>query len=81
MSQSRVAVKALASARRLDLSQLAVLPRAARLMGCPPGRGGMYAFPLAGEILKEPLGIEGGYLAAGRVPGLGVTVDESVVER
>jgi len=41
----------------------------------------MYAFPLAGEILKEALGMGGGYLAAGRVPGLGVTVDESVVER
>jgi L-alanine-DL-glutamate epimerase-like enolase superfamily enzyme len=46
-----------------------------------PGRPGMYPFPLAGEILKEPLEMERGYLVAPRAPGLGVTVDESVVDR
>ena len=41
----------------------------------------MYPFPLATEILSEPLEIEGGELTVPRGPGLGVTVDESVVER
>jgi L-alanine-DL-glutamate epimerase-like enolase superfamily enzyme len=41
----------------------------------------MYPFPLASEILKEPLAIEGGYLTVSREPGLGVPVDESVIER
>jgi L-alanine-DL-glutamate epimerase-like enolase superfamily enzyme len=45
------------------------------------GRAGMYPFPLAEEILKEPLEIDRGYLAVQRTPGLGVTVDESVVDR
>lgn len=41
----------------------------------------MYPFPLATEILKEPLSIQGGELAVPREPGLGVSVDESVIER
>jgi L-alanine-DL-glutamate epimerase-like enolase superfamily enzyme len=46
-----------------------------------PGRAGMYPFPLAAEILTEPLPIERGDLVVSRAPGLGVTVDETVVER
>jgi len=46
-----------------------------------PGRAGMYAFPLGSEILKEPLEIDHGDLIVPRSPGLGVTVDESVIER
>ena len=41
----------------------------------------MYPFPLAAEILKDPLGIDHGDLIVSRAPGLGVTVDESVIER
>jgi L-alanine-DL-glutamate epimerase-like enolase superfamily enzyme len=46
-----------------------------------PGRAGMYPFPLAAEILTEPLVLEHGNLLVPRTPGLGVTVDESVIER
>ena len=46
-----------------------------------PGRAGMYPFPLAAEILKSPLQLDGGDLIVPRTPGLGVEVDESVVER
>jgi L-alanine-DL-glutamate epimerase-like enolase superfamily enzyme len=46
-----------------------------------PGRAGMYPFPLAAEILKEPLEIDHGDLIVPRSPGLGVDVDESVIER
>ncbi len=42
---------------------------------------GMYPFPLAAEILKDPLDIDGGNLRAPRGPGLGVTIDESVIGR
>jgi L-alanine-DL-glutamate epimerase-like enolase superfamily enzyme len=45
------------------------------------GRAGMYPFPLASEMLKEPLDLDRGDLVVPRKPGLGVTVDESVVER
>jgi len=45
------------------------------------GRAGMYPFPLANEILTEPLAIDRGYLEVPRRPGLGVKVDESVVDR
>jgi L-alanine-DL-glutamate epimerase-like enolase superfamily enzyme len=38
-------------------------------------------FPLAAEILKEPLTLDRGDLVVPRAPGLGVTIDESVVER
>jgi L-alanine-DL-glutamate epimerase-like enolase superfamily enzyme len=41
----------------------------------------MYEFPLAAEILKEPLAIENGNLAVPRRPGLGIDVDESVLDR
>ena len=41
----------------------------------------MYEFPLAHEILSQPLSIEHGDLIVSREPGLGVTVDESVVEK
>jgi L-alanine-DL-glutamate epimerase-like enolase superfamily enzyme len=46
-----------------------------------PAREGMYPFPLAAEILKDPLEIDHGDLLVPRGPGLGVTVDESVIER
>jgi len=46
-----------------------------------PARQGMYPFPLASEILKEPLPIHNGYLIVPDEPGLGVAVDESVIER
>lgn len=45
------------------------------------GRAGMYPFPLASEILKEPLEIAGGDIVVPREPGLGVAVDESVIDR
>jgi L-alanine-DL-glutamate epimerase-like enolase superfamily enzyme len=46
-----------------------------------PGRAGMYPFPLAAEILKQPLPMEAGDLLVSREPGLGVEVDESVADR
>jgi L-alanine-DL-glutamate epimerase-like enolase superfamily enzyme len=46
-----------------------------------PGRAGMYPFPLAAEILTEQLELVRGDLLVPRTPGLGVTVDESVIER
>jgi L-alanine-DL-glutamate epimerase-like enolase superfamily enzyme len=46
-----------------------------------PQRAGMYPFPLAAEILKEPLQIDRGDLIVPRGAGLGVEVDESVIER
>lgn len=46
-----------------------------------PSRAGMYPFPLASEILKEPLHIDYGDLIVSKKPGLGVEVDESVIER
>ncbi len=46
-----------------------------------PGRIGMYPFPLAAEILKQPLDLSAGDLVVPARPGLGVEVDESVVER
>jgi L-alanine-DL-glutamate epimerase-like enolase superfamily enzyme len=42
---------------------------------------GMYPFPLAGEILKAPLEIDHGDLIVPKGPGLGVEVDESVIEK
>jgi L-alanine-DL-glutamate epimerase-like enolase superfamily enzyme len=44
-------------------------------------RAGMYPFPLASEILKDPLELDHGDLSVPRGPGLGLTVDDSVVER
>lgn len=46
-----------------------------------PGRKFMYEWPLATEILKEPLLIEKGDLVVPRAPGLGIEVDESVIEK
>jgi L-alanine-DL-glutamate epimerase-like enolase superfamily enzyme len=45
------------------------------------GRKGMYPFPLADEILKAPLEIEKGTLKVPKGPGLGIDVDERVIER
>ena len=45
------------------------------------GKPGMYAFPVADEILTEPLQLEAGHLVMPDRPGIGVEVDESVVER
>jgi L-alanine-DL-glutamate epimerase-like enolase superfamily enzyme len=45
------------------------------------GRAGMYPFPLADEILAEPLDVRGGYLTVPRGPGLGIAVDEGVAEK
>ena len=44
-------------------------------------RAGMYAFPLSDEILAEPLPIDTGDLVVPREPGLGVKVDERVIEK
>src|SRR5262249_42190025 len=41
----------------------------------------MYPFPLASEILSDPLPVERGELVTPRGPGLGIKVNESVVER
>ncbi len=46
-----------------------------------PSRPGMYPFPLAEEILRQPLEIHKGELVVPRQPGLGVEVDEAVIER
>ncbi|HYP12806.1 MAG TPA: mandelate racemase/muconate lactonizing enzyme family protein, partial [Bryobacteraceae bacterium] len=46
-----------------------------------PQRAGMYPFPLAAEVLKDPLHIEDGDLIVPRTPGLGVEIDERVIER
>ncbi len=46
-----------------------------------PSRAGMYPFPLAAEILAQPLRIEQGDLVVSRAPGLGVEIDESVIWR
>jgi L-alanine-DL-glutamate epimerase-like enolase superfamily enzyme len=45
------------------------------------GRKGMYPFPLADEILSRPLEIEKGYLKVPREKGLGIDVDERVIDR
>ncbi len=46
-----------------------------------PSKAGMYPFPLAAEILTEPLTIDHGDLIVSKQPGLGVDIDESVIER
>jgi L-alanine-DL-glutamate epimerase-like enolase superfamily enzyme len=46
-----------------------------------PSRPGMYPFPLAAEILKDPFEIDHGDLIVPKGPGWGVEVDESVIER
>jgi L-alanine-DL-glutamate epimerase-like enolase superfamily enzyme len=44
-------------------------------------RQGMYPFPLAADILKDPLELDTGDLIVPRKPGLGIEIDESVLER
>jgi L-alanine-DL-glutamate epimerase-like enolase superfamily enzyme len=44
-------------------------------------RAGMYPFPIAAEILREPLQIEKGELAVPREAGLGIAIDERVIEK
>lgn len=44
-------------------------------------KGVLYPFPLAHEILKDPLQIEKGELSVPRDPGLGVKIDETVIDR
>jgi L-alanine-DL-glutamate epimerase-like enolase superfamily enzyme len=45
------------------------------------GRAGMYPFPLADEILVEPLAIANGRLHVPDGPGLGIEIDERVVDK
>lgn len=45
------------------------------------GRPGMYPFPLADQILKEPLEIRNGHLVVPKGPGLGIEIDERVVDK
>jgi L-alanine-DL-glutamate epimerase-like enolase superfamily enzyme len=45
------------------------------------GRPGMYPFELADEILREPLPIDRGELIVPEAPGLGVEIDERVIEK
>lgn len=46
-----------------------------------PGRAGMYPFPLSDEILKEPLEIEKGYLKMPVGAGLGIDINEDIIEK
>src|SRR5438105_411695 len=50
---------------------------------CYPNRGraGMYPFPLAEEILAEPLQIEKGELIVPSGPGLGLEINEEVIDK
>lgn len=45
------------------------------------GRKGMYPFPLADEILAGPLEIKDGHLSVPNGPGLGIEVNERVIEK
>ena len=45
------------------------------------GKPGMYPFPVASEILREPLEIERGELIVPRGAGLGIEINESVIEK
>lgn len=56
-------------------------PCYATLPNVKPARAGMYPFPLAADILKEPLHVDHGDLVVSKEPGLGVTIDESVIDR
>lgn len=44
-------------------------------------RPAMYPFPLADEILSQPLDIEDGYLVVPEKPGLGIDINETVIEK
>jgi L-alanine-DL-glutamate epimerase-like enolase superfamily enzyme len=46
-----------------------------------PGKAGMYPFPLSDEILKDSLDIKGGYLTLPTGHGLGMEVNEKVIEK
>lgn len=46
-----------------------------------PSQAGMYPFPPAAEILKTPLSIVNGDLVVPAKPGLGVEVNETVIEK
>ncbi len=46
-----------------------------------PGQPILYEFPLAEEILMQPLEIQDGDLVVPRTPGLGVVVNEAVIEK
>jgi hypothetical protein len=41
----------------------------------------MYSFPLAAGILKDPIHIDHGDMIVSREPGLGVEIDETVIDR
>jgi L-alanine-DL-glutamate epimerase-like enolase superfamily enzyme len=45
------------------------------------GKVGMYPFPLSDEILAEPMDIQKGDLIVPKGPGLGIEIDESVIEK
>jgi L-alanine-DL-glutamate epimerase-like enolase superfamily enzyme len=45
------------------------------------GKPGMYPFPLSDEILADPLPISKGILTVPDGPGLGIAIDERVVEK
>jgi L-alanine-DL-glutamate epimerase-like enolase superfamily enzyme len=46
-----------------------------------PGKAGMYPFPLSDEILKHPLEIKNGYLHLPSGHGLGIDVNEKVIDK
>jgi len=46
-----------------------------------PSRNFMYAFPTAAEILSEPLQIDHGDLIVPRSPGLGIQINERVIDK
>lgn len=46
-----------------------------------PSKKGMYPFPLSDEILKEPFEIRNGYMTVPSGDGLGIEVNESVIEK
>lgn len=45
------------------------------------GKAGMYPFPVASQILKEPLPVEHSQLIVPREPGLGIEVNEDIIEK
>jgi L-alanine-DL-glutamate epimerase-like enolase superfamily enzyme len=45
------------------------------------GRTGMYPFAVADEILAEPMAIKHGYLTVPKSPGLGIEINEAVIEK
>ena len=46
-----------------------------------PGKAGMYPFPLSDEILQDKLNIENGYLNLPEGSGLGMEVNEMVIQK